>query len=72
MERPANDDMVEGFIDGSDLTTPEPAGNRSNSYRHGFMAGRLDRTPADWGKYSADQLRRMADEAMEADEPKGC
>ena len=67
-ERPANDDMVEGFLDGYDLTAPEPSSNRSNSYRHGFMVGRLDKTPADWGKYSSSELHRMADEAMESDQ----
>ena len=71
MDRPANDDMVEGFRDGYDLIAPEPSSNRSNSYRHGFMVGRLDKTPSDWGKYSYDQLNLMADEAMQADEPRG-
>ncbi len=71
MKRPANADMIEGFRDGYDLTAPEPSANRSNSYRHGFMVGRLDKTPSDWGKYNPAQLDRMADEAMEADEPRG-
>jgi hypothetical protein len=70
-ERPANNDMVEGFRDGYDRDAPEPSSNRSNSYRHGFMVGRLDKTPADWGKYNPGELSRMADEAMEADEPRG-
>lgn len=70
-ERPANDDMIEGYRDGYDLSSPEPSGNRSKSYRHGFMIGRLDKTPAAWGTHSADSLRKMADEAMEADEPRG-
>lgn len=70
-ERPANDEMIEGFRDGYDLTAPEPSSNRSNSYRHGFMVGRLDKTPAAWGTYGADRLRKLADEAMEADEPRG-
>lgn len=70
--KPANADMIEGFRDGYDLTAPDPSGNRSMSYRHGFMVGRLDRTPTDWGKYSADQLIPMAEAAMEADEPQGC
>jgi hypothetical protein len=60
--------MIEGFCDGYDLTAPDPSSNRSNSYRHGFMVGRLDKTPADRKKYHAGQLTRMADEAMEADE----
>lgn len=67
-ERPANDEMVEGFRDGYDMTAPEPSANRSASYRHGFMVGRLDKTPAAWGKYSADELRRMADRAMDEDD----
>lgn len=70
-ERPANVDMIDGFLDGYDLTAPEPSSNRSNSYRHGFMVGRLDKTPSAWGKHSADALRKLADEAMEADEPRG-
>lgn len=70
-ELPPNEGMLEGFRDGYDPAAPEPSSNRSNSYRHGFMVGRLDKTPADWGKYTASELRRMADEAMEADEPRG-
>jgi hypothetical protein len=70
MERPANADMIEGFRDGYDVTAPEPSGNRSNSYRHGFMVARIDKGVLPfWG--SADHLRRLADEAMEADEPRG-
>lgn len=67
-ERPANDDMVEGFRDGYDLTAPEPSANRSASYRHGFMVGRIDKTPALWGKRTADELRDMADKAMAEDD----
>lgn len=69
-ERSANDEMIEGFLDGYDLDAPEPSANRSASYRHGFMCGRIDKSAA-WGKRSADELRKMADEAMEADEPRG-
>ena len=68
-ERPANDEMVQGFMDGYDLTAPEPSGNRSNSYRHGFMCGRIDKGQI--ASPGADKLRRMADEAMDADEPRG-
>lgn len=73
-ERPANDDMIEGFRDGYDPDAPEPSANRSNSYHHGFMVGRLDkRLPSVYGaRRTADQLRKLADEAMEADEPRGC
>ena len=65
-ERPANDDMVAGFIDGFDLDNPEPSANRSESYRHGFANGRADKT----GKrrpHTCDQLRKMADQAMDKD-----
>lgn len=67
MERPANDEMVEGFRDGYDLTAPEPSANRSASYRHGFMCGRIDKRQVAWSG-TADQLRQMADEAMAADD----
>jgi hypothetical protein len=67
----ANSDMIEGFRDGYDLTAPDPSANRSASYRHGFMVGRLDKTPSDWSKYTHHELSRMADKAMEADEPRG-
>jgi hypothetical protein len=66
-DRPANADMIEGFRDGYDLTAPEPSANRSASYRHGFMVGRLDKTPAAWDKHSTGELERLADEAMDTD-----
>lgn len=65
-EKPANTDMVEGFRDGYDLTAPEPSANRSASYRHGFMCGRIDKGKTASPSYG--NLSRMADEAMEADE----
>jgi hypothetical protein len=40
----ANADMLEGYHDGLDLSSPEPSANRSHSYRHGFANGRSDRT----------------------------
>jgi hypothetical protein len=64
--RPANDEMVEGFMDGYDLTAPEPSGNRSASYRHGFMCARIDKGQISSPGFEA--LNRMADEAMEADD----
>lgn len=70
MSKPANDEMVQGFRDGYDLTAPEPSGNRSNSYRHGFKVARIDKgiLPYQGGP---DHLGKLADEAMEADEPRG-
>ena len=62
----ANDAIIEGYIDGSDLDNPEPSGNRSYSYRHGFAIGRFDKAgqPAFGNAASAQQL---ADEAMAKD-----
>lgn len=63
--RPANDEMVQGFMDGYDLSAPEPSANRSHSYRHGFANGRDDRSGKP--RASHDELVRMADRAMEMD-----
>ena len=69
MDRPANDEMIQGFMDGYDLTTPEPSGNRSHSYRHGFKAGRNDKSlQGPFHGMSAEAIRRLADEAMAQDE----
>lgn len=66
MTRPANADMIEGFRDGYDLTAPEPSANRSASYRHGFMCGRIDKGLI--ASPGPEKLHRMADEAMDADD----
>jgi hypothetical protein len=63
--QPANADMVEGYRDGFDLSSPEPSDNRSHSYRHGFANGRDDRAGKPRGSYT--ELVRMADLAMEKD-----
>lgn len=63
--RPANDEMVEGFLDGYDLSVPEPSANRSHSYRHGFANGRDDRSGKPRASYV--ELNRLADLAMEMD-----
>lgn len=65
-ETPANDEMVEGYMDGFDPETPEPSANRSHSYRHGFANGRADRE----GRIafiSRSEASRCADEAMQKD-----
>lgn len=66
IRRPANDEMVEGFLDGYDLSAPEPSSNRSHSYRHGFANGRDDRAGKPRASYA--ELVRMADLAMEIDQ----
>jgi hypothetical protein len=63
--KPANDDMAQGYMDGRDLNSPEPSGNRSHSYRHGFMVGRSEKLGRKAGSYEA--LVRAADVAMETD-----
>jgi hypothetical protein len=65
IRRPANDDMVEGYMDGRDLDAPEPSANRSHSYRHGFAVGRAEKVGKTLGTF--DQVNRMADAAMDAD-----
>lgn len=64
--RPANEEMIEGYMDGLDLDCPEPSANRSLSYRHGFANGRDDRSGKPRASYS--QLCEMADDAMARDE----
>lgn len=63
---PANDEMLDGYRDGRDLSNPEPSGNRSHSYRHSFACGRADMAmqPAFGGAATA---RRLANEAMAKD-----
>lgn len=65
--KPANADMIEGYMDGYDLNAPEPSANRSHSYRHGFMVGRAEKT----NNRSAaphEKLNELADEAMAKDD----
>lgn len=38
----SDDEFVAGYLDGRDLTAPEPSGNRSHSYRHSFEVGRAE------------------------------
>lgn len=38
----SEDEFVEGYLDGRDMTAPEPSGNRSHSYRHSFAVGRAE------------------------------
>jgi hypothetical protein len=61
-------EMLDGYFDGLDLNSPEPSGNRSASYRHGFWNGRDDRRGRPRDTYA--NLRRQADEAIMADAKK--
>lgn len=65
MSLPANDEMVQGYLDGGDPDAPEPSANRSASYRHGFANARADRAHASRGPVAV--IRKMADDAMAAD-----
>jgi hypothetical protein len=62
---PANSEMIEGYMDGLDLSSPEPSDNRSHSYRHGFANGRDDRRGKPRATYA--ELIQWAEEAIEAD-----
>jgi len=59
------DEMMEGYRDGRDPNAPAPSANRSESYRHGFQNARDDR--AGRPRARPEDLRRQAEEAMEAD-----
>lgn len=61
----ANEEMVRGYNDGFEKDAVPPSGNRTASYRHGWLNGRDDRRkePRD----SAENLRLQADEAMAID-----
>lgn len=65
-EKPANEEMIQGYMDGYDINAPEPSANRSYSYRHGFMVGRAEKTGKKLPR--AESLRDAADAAMARDE----
>jgi hypothetical protein len=62
----AQDEMVEGYLDGLDPDSPPPSGNRSLAYAHGFQSGRDDlaRKPS----APAGVRRRRAEEILVADD----
>lgn len=62
----AMNDMVQGYLDGRNADVPEPSGNRSLSYHHGFRNGR-DELENKRPRADAEKLRKMADEAIRAD-----
>ena len=62
----ANADMIEGYMDGYDLTAPEPSANRSFSYHHSFWIGRAEKLKLPLPTYQ--ELERRAEFAAAADE----
>jgi hypothetical protein len=62
----AEAEMLEGYFDGFDLSSPPPGPNRSRSYRHGFANGRADRTHTARGVVAAT-LREQAEACIAAD-----
>lgn len=62
----ANDEMVEGYLDGRDSNAPEPSGNRSRAYRHGFQSGRDDLARKPSAPYAV--RRQQAEELLAADD----
>ena len=63
----ANEEMIDGYRDGFDMDCPEPSGNRSASYRHGFLNGRDDRRGKPRASYA--ELNRQGLAAVIADRP---
>lgn len=61
----ANDEMVEGYMDGLNPDAPDPSSNRTHSYRHGFANARADL--AHRARATPPELHRMADEAIDKD-----
>lgn len=61
-----SDEMVEGYMDGSDKDSPEAGENRTASYKHGFLNGRddLNNKP----RASAGKLRRVAEAVLNEDD----
>jgi hypothetical protein len=62
----AQDEMVEGYLDGRNPDNPEPSDNRSRAYRHGFQSGRDDLSRKPSAPY--DVRVRQADEILRKDD----
>lgn len=62
----AQDEMVEGYMDGRDPDNPKPSANRSAAYKHGFQSGRDDlakRCSAPYAKRRADANKIISENA---------
>jgi hypothetical protein len=64
--RPANQDMIDGYMDGRDADSPPPSGNRSHSYKHGWAVGRSELDGRSLGAFHAVVAASHA--AMDMDE----
>ncbi len=62
----AEDEMVQGYMDGFDLSSPEPSSNRSYSYRHGFKNGRADKSGKPFWS-NIQEARDLAEVCIAAD-----
>jgi hypothetical protein len=58
-------EMMHGYLDGYKADNPQPSGNRSHSYRHGFANGRDDRARSP--RATAAILRALAEKAIDKD-----
>ncbi len=60
-----DDECVAGYLDGLDLTSPDPGSNRSGFYRHGWLNGRDDHRGQPRQSYEASMrdLERLVAEA---------
>lgn len=65
---PANQEMIDGYNDGRNADSPESSANRSESYRHGFLAVRADLLgPQKAHGLSFDEMTKRAEASMQAD-----
>lgn len=62
----AEKEMVRGFMDGYDLSSPRPSSNRSLSYRWGFMNALRDINKAPRFA-SSERARRLAEYVIRRD-----
>ena len=65
----ANDDMMQGYLDGYERDAVRPGPNRSASYVHGWKNGRDDRIGMP--RSTAAELREKAVESMLTDDLAG-
>lgn len=70
MSVPANQDMIDGYMDGRKdgrLEFPESLSNRGRAYRHGWLSGLADRTGRHLAGKTRAEIEVAADRAMQED-----